>query len=342
MLRFRKQLVWNLVALMVTSPALSYAQQTTRTKKIETSYVTPGAFVAAFAHPRRVLTAPEMEVFPLEVISALGKQQFGIDPVDVEEVIAIVEPPQQGPPEYGVVLRLAKPFQLDALTLPPTLPLADAQLEGRPYRQSQNPFVPGFYMPDDRTLLVATDAFLKKLLANRENPVDGPLSRLLAKVNNSSDALIVAMVEPIRPMLSAQLSSVPLPPPLEGVKRLPELIDAAKADLSVTGKPGASLVLLSSSQADAEELAGVLNQLLDFGQQMALSQIDQRGMQGDDPVQRASVQYSQRITRRMIESLRPKREGKTTACPLRQRRQHADSHDRHLGIVDASGCPGCA
>ncbi|MBM4090163.1 MAG: DUF1559 domain-containing protein, partial [Planctomycetes bacterium] len=247
-----------------------------------------------------------MEMLPVEVLSAAGKKELGVDPLDVEQVIAVVEPPEAGPPDYGIVVRLAKPYQLDALVLPPDMPLADAQLEGRPYRQPQFPMVPGFYMPDDRTLIIATDAMLKKMLANRKNPVAGPLSQLMAKTDSSSDAMVVTVLEPIRPMLSAQLDFVPVPPPFEGAKRLPALIDAAKLDLSVVGSAKFSLVLLTSSEANAKTLEDTINQLMDAGQQMAVTQMAAQ-MSGDDPVEQAGMQYAQRITKRMFEMFRPQR-----------------------------------
>ena len=85
MVRVRKRIVWGLVALLVVSPSLSYAQQGANAapaKKIDVSYITPDAVLAVVAHPRRVLTAPEMEMFPIEILSAVGKQQLGIDPVE--------------------------------------------------------------------------------------------------------------------------------------------------------------------------------------------------------------------------------------------------------------------
>ncbi len=312
MLRVRKGIVWGLAALMAAGPSLGYAQEKTNpaaARKLDVSYITPGAVAALVAHPRRVLTAPEMEMLPVEVLSAMGKQTLGIDPLDVEQVLAIVEPPEQGPPGYGVVFRLAKPFQLQALKLPPYLPLVNTQLEGRLYRQSQQPLLPSFFMPDEQTLLVANDAFLKKMLANRKSPVGGALSRLLGKTNNSSDVMLVAVLAPIRPMLSAELANVPAPPALEKFKRLPELIDAAKADLSVTGKAGASLVLLSSTEDDAQELLALLNEMLDMAQQAALAEINDE-LESDDPVQQAMAQYGQRTTRRLVDMFRPQREGR--------------------------------
>jgi prepilin-type processing-associated H-X9-DG protein len=297
-----------LIALMAASPTWVYAQPLPAEDgtKVDLSYITPQAFVAAVAYPRRVLTAPEMEMLPVEVISAAGKKELGVDPLDVEQVIAVVEPPAAGPPDFGIVVRLAKPYRLDSLILPPDMPLADAQLEGRPYRQPQVPMVPGFYMPDDKTLIIATDAMLKKMLTNRKNPVAGPLSQLMAKTGISSDAMVVTVLEPIRPMLSAQLDAVPVPPPFEGAKRLPSLIDAAKLDLSVVGSARFSLALLSSSDANAKTLEDTINQLMDAGQQMAVSQMAAQ-MTGDDPVEQAGMQYAQRITTRMFEMFRPQR-----------------------------------
>ena len=55
------------------------------------AYVTPETVAAAVAFPRRVLTAPEMEMLPVEVLSALGKKELGIDPVEIEQVMVIVD-----------------------------------------------------------------------------------------------------------------------------------------------------------------------------------------------------------------------------------------------------------
>jgi prepilin-type processing-associated H-X9-DG protein len=308
----RKTVAGVLVFVMAASPSWAYAQAGASAPppdKVDLGYVPPGALVSVATHPRRVLTSPQMEMMPIEVISALGKKEFGIDPLEIEDVMVIAEPPVQGPPGYGVVMRLTSPFSLDSLKLPPDLPLAQTELEGRPYRQAQNPMLPSFYMPDDRTLLVGTDPFLKKMLANRKSPVEGPLSRLMAKTSTSADVTALAVVGPVRPMLTGMLSQAPLPPPFEGVKRLPELIEAAKIDLTVTARPGLSLVLLAPDDSSAEELETLLNQLLDTGQQMALTRIASE-LKSDDPVDRAGAQYAQRIGQRIVEMFRPQRTGR--------------------------------
>jgi hypothetical protein len=103
-----------------------------------------------------------MEMLPLEVLSAAGVKELGIDPLDVEELEAFIEPPMAGPPSFVVVVKFSKPFrgselngQLRAHTMP-------GELGGKKYLQSQHPMMPSFYMPDPKTLLIATDEMLRR------------------------------------------------------------------------------------------------------------------------------------------------------------------------------------
>ena len=96
---------------------------------------------------------------------------------------------------------------------------------------------------------------------------------------------------------------------LQGVTKLPDLIDAAKLDIRVATSPGASLSLLAPDEAKAKELAKLLNDLLDMGEQFALAQVAAE-MQGDDPVQVATAQYTQRVTKKLIDAIRPTQSGR--------------------------------
>jgi prepilin-type processing-associated H-X9-DG protein len=120
---------------------------------------------------------------------------------------------------------------------------------------------------------------------------------------------VIAAIEPIRPMLVAQLAQVPIPPPFAGAKRLPELVNAAKAELTVAGKPGWTLTLLAPSQQAVQELDTLVKQLMQTGQQMILAQVTAQLGQGDDPVEKASAAYAQRMVRRTFEMFQPKRKG---------------------------------
>jgi type II secretory pathway pseudopilin PulG len=295
---------------MILSTPLVYSEQAAAAEaaKVDLSYVTPDALVAAVAHPRRVLTAPEMEMLPIEVMTAAGMKELGIDPLDIEQVMLIAEPPKQGPPGFGAVVRFAKSYSLDNIMRPLTENTQEAELDGKPYRQGMNPMIPSLFMPDDRTLMIGQDFLLRKMVANQKAPVQGPLSQLMARTGTSSDVVALAVIDPVRELISAQLSQAPVPPPFEGVKRIPELLKAAKAELNVTGNVKATLSLLATDAAAAEELEQLINQLLDVGQQMALAEMSKQ-MTDDDPVQQAMAQYLKRINQRMFETIRPTRKG---------------------------------
>lgn len=307
----RSVVTWGLILVMVTSPALSYAQPPAAGDGNTLAYVTEKAAAAVLVRPRRVLTAPSMEMLPIEVLTAAGKQHLGIDPIDIVEILAIAEAPGEGPPGYGVVVRFAKPYELAKMQLPINWPIQESKIADRPYLQSQHPMMPGFYMPDDTTLLIAPHPMLTAMLMNQKTPKPGALSRLLSKTDANSDLMAVVMIEAVRPMLGAVVAQAAneLPPQLQGVAKLPDLIDAAKVDIRVVTMPGASLALLAPDEVKAAELAKLLNDLLDMGEQFALAQVASE-FQDDDPVQVATAQYTQRITKKMIDAVRPTQSGR--------------------------------
>ena len=310
--RTQRFICWVLVQVMVVTPCCVTAQESPPTASqdaVDIAYVTPNALVAAVAYPRRVLTSPEMEMLPVEVMSAAANKELGIEPLDVEQLLLVVEPPAPGTPGFGLVVRFSKPYDLAKLKLPAPMELVDGELNGRPYRKADSPIGPSLYMPDDRTLIVATEPMLQSMLTNKQTPAEGPLSKLMGKTKLSADVTVIAVLEPLRPMLVAQLAQAPLPPPFAGVKRLPELIDAAKAELTVVGTPRSSLTLLTPSEQSAQELEKVVRQLMETGQQMILAQAAAEMGGSDDPVEKASAAYAQRMVKRIFEMFQPKRKG---------------------------------
>jgi hypothetical protein len=164
-------------------------------------------------------------------------------------------------------------------------------------------------MPDDRTLLVGMGPMIEKMVANAKQPQPGPLSELISSTRTAGDLTAVAVVEPIREMLSAALTMAPVPPPLEEVKQLPELIKAAKIELQWTGTPRGSIIVLAPDEAKAEQLEAVINKALDFGQQMAMQQMSQGMGEPKDPVEEAMAQYMVRLNEYVFKMLRPQRNG---------------------------------
>ncbi len=293
-----------LALTMFYSPVLVYANPVaasasgTAAEEADLSYLPPRAMAAVVAYPRRSLTAPEAEMMPIEILSAAGKQQFGIDPVDIESVLFVVLPPGETEPGFGAVLRLAKPYSLD-----------DLKWEGRPYRDGMHPGAPDLLMPDDHTLMVGQQPVLQQMMDNHAKPSEGPLAKLMARTRIEGDLMALAVLEPVRPMLAAELADAPLPPPFAGLKNVPDLVDAVKLDVGVARGTMLALTVLAVDEEAAEQLERLVNALLDVGRQMALMQLAEQ-TQSDDPVEQAAAQYSQRISGKLVEMLRPDRAGR--------------------------------
>jgi prepilin-type processing-associated H-X9-DG protein len=312
-----------LAVTMTLSPSATYCQAPTDSSATATTatpaaakpdldlgYVTPETMAAVVVYPRHVLTAPEMELMPLEVLTAAGVKELGIDPLQVESIMAIAEPPQAGPPGAVVVVKMASPLPEGEILAPLWVRTAEAQLDGKTYRRGKTPMDPSIFRPDDRTLLVGTDAILRKALSNHAAPTEGKMSKLLGSIKDRPDAMAIVLVEPIRPLIAMPLAMVPVPPGLEDVKKLPDLITSIGAKVNVTDGVSASLAVRANDEAAAKQIETIVDKALDVARQQAAAEIA-RQAQSSDPVEQATAKYSQRMSDRMLPAFRPVRKGNT-------------------------------
>jgi hypothetical protein len=301
-----------LVSLIAGSAALAQAPAAAPTASaaaIDRGYITPDAVLAAVAHPRRLLTAPEMELLPLEIISAAGLKEMGLDPVQLEEVLAIaVVKDTKQPPQLGLVLRFAEPLRQGGLLPELVRHTTRAELNGKGYRKAAGPQDFSLMRADPRTILIAHDDLLGRMLANVANPQPGPAAKLLSQMSGSPDAAAVVALDPVRPLLKAELQKAPVPPAFAGFLTIPDLIVSAEAQLSLLGNGGGSLVLRARDEEAAKQLEAMLNALLDMGKMGVQIQAGQLA-KSQDPVEQATAQYMQRTSGRMIDMFRPVREG---------------------------------
>ena len=312
---------WTLAVTMTVSPTMVVRnsrslsetprqgkQRRRSAAKLDLGFVTPDTVAAALAFPRRVLTAPEMEMLPVEVLSALGKQQLGIDPVEIEQALLIAEPPLAGPPGAAAVLRMASPLGSGPILMPLQQRTTAAELQGKTYRKGQTPMDPSIFLADDRTLIVGTDDLVRKILANRANPKEGKMSQMLGRVAQPPDLLAAVLVEPLRPMIAMPLSQIPIPPPLAGIEKAPELVNYVAAKVNLLGNAELSLIVRANDEAAAKQLEEIVDRLLTLARQAMLAEASKKAA-SSDPVEQAMAKYTQRISGRMLEGYRPVHKG---------------------------------
>ena len=303
-------MTWSPIAVWAQPPGANAAAATAAGAKLDVGYVTPGAGAAIVVHPRRVLTAPGMEMLPVEVITAAGIKELSIDPLQIEQLLLVAEMPSEpmSPPGAAVVVRLATPpAQTEVL---PMLwkRTAEAKLDGKPYRQGQGPMDPSIFWADERTLIVGLDSAVRAVVANHASPKAGRMAQILSRVAEPPDAMAVVLVEPLRPMVVPLLSGLPVPPPLEGAKKIPELLNTIGIKVNLTGDQAMSLNLRANDAAAAEELEKIFDQLLSQAQQMAVAQAAKQET-SSDPGEQAGAKYAKRMSQRLLKALRPVRNG---------------------------------
>ena len=309
-------IAWVLIAAMTVSPSMVYAQPPTveapraEKPKLDMGYITPGSVAAVSLYPQSVLTSPELELLPTEVLSALGMKELGIDPLHIEHALAIAEPPTAGPPQVGIVLRFSQPLAQGKILGRLWEQTAPADLDGKSYRQGKGPMGLSIFQPDPRTLVVATDELLRKMVANHAAPQGGKMTKMLAHVPGKPDLLAVVLIEPLRSLLSPMVKFAPVPPPFAGVKEVPELVNyvAVKADL--TGDMDMMFTVRADDETAAKRLEGIIDDLMAQGKKIMEAEIAKQEA-SNDPVEQAMAKYARRTSARMMETFRPVRKGAT-------------------------------
>src|SRR5438132_1173528 len=83
-------------------------------EKLDLRFVPSDAVVAIVIEPRRILESPQAEQYPTELVSAAGKRQWGLDPLDIQQALVVIGLPesgfaaQGGAPPVALVLHFSK------------------------------------------------------------------------------------------------------------------------------------------------------------------------------------------------------------------------------------------
>jgi hypothetical protein len=323
-MKIRDLVVSCLLLTLAMLPVAVRAQEANSLLK----FVTPDAFAAVVAYPSAVAALPEMELMPKEVVTAAAMKEVGFDPLDIQEAIVFAEPPKPGQAEadFCAIIRFKK--ALDSTKLFPGLAgeLAPQTIEGKKALTLGPAPAPTILFYDDKTIFFAPEPMLKKVL----KPATGvsPLAAKLRAMPSKSHAYAVVLVPPVREMVVEGLAMAPpLPPPLEALKELPNLVDQVEAHLLIGASGGFRVSLTAADKANATKVQSTLVGAMDFGKEMLLAQ----ARQGDpgDPLAAASAQYAQRISDHYQKLLKPQVNDKQVSLELKNA---MDSQVATMGI----------
>ena len=298
---------WMLIALLSTGPVLQ-AQDSSAPG----AFVPPSAVVAARLDVREAMKAPMLEMAPVEIASAWCEQNLGIRLQDIRELKLVAGIPMgPGAPPIGMVALLDTEFDDSKLNQEFFGKIDKRSFAGRTVA------VLGGGRPDemlidvvDATTVVVANPIMHSQMFSSEAG-SGPLADLLvANANAKTPIQVIAAVEPARPMLISAASAFGdrVPPPLQRLGQVPELLDAAVIGVSLDDASEITVSLHTKGEAEASQLLDTLVSAIQFGRDMAIAKSESE-MVGEGPMIDAQRAYTRRISTQIAEMLTPTQDG---------------------------------
>jgi serine/threonine protein kinase len=242
---------------------------------LDLKYIPADASAAVVVHPRRILQSPLATSLPPGAVEEMVRE-LGVKPEQVEQVIVLLQaggsgpaaapPPKDAPdltPVPGAIIRFAEPADGRQVLTRLLKGLREEKHEGKTYyRTSTGEALLGLplagALPDERTVLVAPEPVLRKMLA-ADGSAKSPLLDRLRQTDTKDEITGIAIVEPYRKLLNAlagQFKAL-LPPDLADAASLPDRVVAATAAVNLRDKT----LFKVSLEADSDENAEALDDL---------------------------------------------------------------------------------
>ena len=299
-----------LATAMFLAPTATLQAQKPAGNQANLKYVTENAAIVLLARPQQVMTSPVTEMLPVEVATAAGVKYLGIDPADVTEVVVVAEPPMAGPPEFAIIVKLSKAMSLDQLPENLRGHTEEGQAGGKTYYKSMRPDLPSFFMPNDKTLVVATQNMLKRLFSGGDESTEGRLAEQLKARTGGDDIYLAVDLEKLRPFIQMGLMQAAqnMPPEAQEFLQGVNLIGMGELALNITTSQPNELIFHANNAADADELEELVDKAVVMAQDGMLQAAAQ--LKGsDDEVEQALGSYIERISGKIYEPMKPQRDG---------------------------------
>ncbi|HEV7224882.1 MAG TPA: DUF1559 domain-containing protein [Pirellulales bacterium] len=271
-------------------------------KLLDLKYIDAAPVLAVVVHPQEILALPQVQALPVEVAQAAAIEQFGFDLSKLREVILLVSMDAGEQPRPAFIARFSEPVDRPEVTI--KLNQAFARVG------PQSPIVA---TPDPTTVLLAAPEDLKNMFAAKGDAAS-PLLDRLREFDASATAGAVVAIDPIRnQLLAARAMLPPLPPHLQGVTALPEIVDAVEIQLKLSETVESTLAFECRDEAGAVQVDRLIDQAIAFADAMLDQQLAQMQARNASPTEQASIQYGKRMLRESVDSIKRDRQGKRLA-----------------------------
>lgn len=281
-------------------------------KTVGADYVPGDAVAVAVLNVADPLQSPAMEFYPIEVANAWARRELGMPATAIDRVKIVVGAPGPAGPLAAFVIHLHTDFDVDAVSAELVQTGNPETVDGKTaYPIVDTPLV--LHVKDSRTVLISTRSYLDTVLRSAESNVErGALARLASLVPHTGTLTTVLAMEPVRPMVNGfvQMQREQIPPSLAEFTKIPDLLEAVllRVDLQEDHSK-VQLVMLATDEESADQLSGIFQNGLQMGQQMFLAQAT-ADIEGDDEIAKATEQYMQRLSSKMVTMMTPQQDGR--------------------------------
>jgi predicted Zn finger-like uncharacterized protein len=235
-------------------------------------FVAPDFVAAVVVNGRQSLASPLLKSLLPDDLLARLTVLTGIDPRKLERALVFAEPFPGGNVAFfpGFVFRFSEPVDGQAAMKGLLAEMEPATFQGKAYFTSKQDKMAGVptaaHVADDRTVLLAPETTLKKMLQAGDAP-KGPLVEQLNRTDLKADVVATLVVQPVRKeavqIVKENKLAEGLPPSLAGAEKLPEKVRAVTLALSFDGDPLLKVTLEAEDDAAAAEVEALAGKARD-------------------------------------------------------------------------------
>ncbi len=263
--------------------------------------------------PARTMKLPRFKLAPLEVASAAGLEQVGIDPLTIQRIDVMLPLPGPAGVQFGAVLQMAESVSLNNLN-PQVFGANEEQDEkGFKFRMIDGPGNPQvvLHQAGPKTILLGTKIFVKRMVTQRRAPTS--LTTTLTTVASGQDALVLLSVKSLQPMIDGGIDSMEgqMPPQIAtDLRVVSKSTDFMALRLMLDNTEKLQLMASANDDASANDMEKSLNDLLAFANTMIVQQVKMSLPPDDSATTAATNKYIDRVGTEITGMLTPKRNGK--------------------------------
>ena len=309
-----RALVASLLLVVSWTNTLTAQENAGATLAVEAVKYLPEESIATVTlWPARTSKLPRFRLAPLEVASAAGLEQVGIDPLAIQRIDVMLPMPGPAGVQFGAVIQMAASVNLNDLN-PQVFGANEEQDEkGFKYRLLEGPPDPQvvLHQAGPKTILLGTKIFLKRMVTQRRAPTS--LTTTLASVTAGQDALVLLSIKSLRPVIEGGIESMngQLPPPVAAdLMAVTKSTDFMALRLTLDGSEKLQVMASANDDAGAGEMEKSLMNLIAFGRQMIVQQTKTSIPSDGSQTSEAAHKYIDRVSAEVSGMLTPKLNGK--------------------------------